>query len=163
MEWYAAYLAFTLFLAGMAWYPCGCATGCDKCSATDTHPTVTIANATGYNCVCNYFNKTWVLNPDVGNACRWFYYEFAGFLCGVPPVVGGFTVSAEVKTIAGTYQWEAIVDWGGTGGSGQVIFRWDSGAATPFDCTATRTLTYVSHSDPWPGCANHSSWTCQVN
>jgi hypothetical protein len=147
---------------------------CASCSDDDAYVSVRPSGIGNAWCYCTYyFNTTFICQRISTNACRWSQALDPGVFgpCGAHSIYNMF---AEVATLpSGNLGWRARIAYrqplGGGGAVGWIEWTWDSGGTTPFDCTATRTLTYSAHYDPpviygvYTLCSNHTTSTCQVN
>jgi hypothetical protein len=106
MTWLAAYLAFTLLLAGLAWYPC-CGGGgggfihCDACAgAGDNSPeyiTVYISGIANGTCdQCTPYNGTYLVPSVV--ACG-YVLDLTDDVCGS----GDWYFDVSIAYVAGNY------------------------------------------------------------
>jgi len=163
------YLA-TLFAAG--WFCCRCQTPydpppCGICSADDNAMSITIAGLSNgtYCSGCSFFNATFVLARTAGNACKWEKTGYGGN-CGGLGEYYIMNVLATVLSPGSNYGFRAAVEaryaQGGSVHPEYVTRRYNSGAATPFDCTATRTTTLYTYLQD-AGCDGWSTATITIN
>jgi hypothetical protein len=136
MAWLAAYLAFTLLLAGLAWYPCGCSTfTCLECTG-DVPAAISVvvaAPANTVNCsACAGYAGTYVV--PFTSACL-YRTTFAN----TPGCMGGSTISVQV-TIGDSYN-AVEMDINMTGYDLRIAYWVDSTGAG--DCA------FVDHEVPW--------------
>lgn len=163
------YLA-TLFAAG--WFCCRCQAPydpppCGICTADDDAMSITIAGlSNGTYCTgCAYFNATFILARQSGNACLWqrqaTYYHCGPYLAIHKMTVIATTLAPGTSKgfIAGL---EATYFLSGIGHVEYTRRRWNSGSASSFDCTATRvTSSYLYLQDS--GCDGWSTATITIN
>jgi hypothetical protein len=134
------------------------------CTADNDTLPVTLANFTDNDCECSWLNATFILTRSPFWVCRWEY--FANLPCQYG--YGGtlyFGIIAVATIISGQSGWDVRVYIGRLGNNDEIHFRWVSGGFAPFDCTATRNLTWIIASymgqqcGPW----DYIGITCQVN
>lgn len=165
--WYHIYL--TLVLALALWFPCCVGEPpCPFCSGDADTITVTLGGFLDGECSCDSINGTYILTRSVTDPCLWVaanqsvscsYYGTAWF-----------RLNARVATLVGG-NWGWKVGWELTSplafGTSIVNWKWDSGDAVAFDCTATRVTSIANIYEtppPWSiGCGNLNGVTCQVN
>ena len=170
MEWYAAYLAFTLLLAGIAWYPC-CGGGgggdaeCEDCLTDDDTITVTLTNITdGQFCLCEWINTAFILTRDAYVACRWVASDNSHDC-----TLGGgiFSVAIRADAISGAVLiWEITLFISTSGGNHEV--RWEGTSDDLLDCTANVTGTFdwqsvLGHGCCWGPPTDYSGVGCEIN
>lgn len=167
MVWFAWYLAFTLFLAGLVWFPCcGGTAECTWCSADSDSVSVTLAGFTnGTFCTnCAGFNTTYVLAREAGTTCSWHYHSqwkcdsFASFTdydITATAVGGGAFVYWQVLVTITTYH--------GGNWTNYILYRYVSDSSTEMDCTVERNPDYLSDTNPANDCADLQNVTCQIN
>lgn len=167
MDWFAAYLAFTLLLAGLAWYPCCAGTEplCIRCTSDTNAVAVTIANVVDGTCDCSPIDTTFVLTRLPDAPCTW--RQLGSFACTALGNIGYDVQAGVISGLGGRYYWSTTLKLTWTGfGWAEITWLWDSGDSVPFDCTVTRTLTIDSY-DGNPAtptiCTDWASMTCQVN
>lgn len=169
--WLLCWLILVLGLSGW-WCDC-CAepsVDCMYCAEQDATISVTIGgfNDAGY-CACSNLNGTYVLElvalPYDPCAYTTFTtpFECETWLCR--EYVSGIVRASVGVGLGGNYYWFAslsitykcpliLVS--------DITWTWNSGATTPFDCTATRTLTRNSIPSA-PVCVGWESASCQIN
>ena len=138
---------------------------CDYCSADADTVAMTIAGIGNNMCTCTGLPGTYILTRDPSNACIW-RGTLPSFAC-----IGGATVygriSATVISLYGQFRWFAQAEFWALDGiqfttQTLVQWTWNSGGNTPFDCTATRSLSQYSLYERMPLC-NWGSATCTLN
>lgn len=163
-------LMFLCVVALAAWFPC-CTPydppPCAKCSADDDAMSITIAGLSNgtYCSGCSFFNATFVLARSSGDACKWVKTGYGGN-CGGVGEYYVMTVLATVLSPGTNYGFlaglEARYQQGGTIHIEYVNRRWNSGVASAFDCTATRTTTLYTYLQD-AGCNGWSTATIEIN
>lgn len=154
---------------------------CTACTADASTVTLTISGATDSTCnQCNeFFNGTYILSRKLTNACLWTYTNY-NHVCWSSG--GGIVYYGQLYIQAAAQQlfpssakgWNVgiiyAVTWFPAGYpwptyTQNLIYRWNSGSSSPFDCTATRSLSLHSYvPDPVAQpCANLDSLTITIN
>lgn len=153
-------MALVTLLVCMGWYPCCCdSSGCEYCSTTPASASVTLSGWAANTCTNLWMNITFTL--PFGGACNWLT---AGTnkctTLGMVDIQWSINVAAMVLG-SGNYGLRATVSISKAGTVQTVIYEWDSGGTSPFDCSATRTLSLVSNTGgSW---YDPSSSACQFN
>jgi hypothetical protein len=154
MMWYALYLCFFIGLARY-WYPwccCGDSPPCAKCTSDADTVAVTITGfSAGSSCTeasCDLLEGTYVLPRQVWDPC-WYQKIWSRGCTTAMPIAGTYTIRAWVGPVPVTSNWGWNVTLTFTYGIGlayteTAYYKWDSGGTSAFDCTATRSMTYVS-------------------
>lgn len=169
------FLCWLILLLGLSGWWCDCCgepqPDCAYCSTQDTTISVTIGGFTdnGY-CACTNFNMTYVLPLESTPPYDLCVYRTSGptFACDNWPCWGNVSSAVYASAgvgLGGNYYW--FVSLSVTYSCPQFVtmgqsWQWNSGAATPFDCTATRTLTRSAIPTD-AVCDGWSNTTCQIN
>lgn len=174
MIWYAAYLAFTLLLAGLAWYPCCGGDGggdggeCDSCTADSDIISVTLSGWVDGHCdKCpEELDGTHLVyrNLPPSESCEWqnnaphVYNKWCS-----SSTSAAFWLKLTILLPSANLGWWLAIGFLHSE-TDEAIYAWDSGGTDAFDCTAARTLTIVSHSHSGEEqCQNIDGLTVQVN
>lgn len=156
MTWFACYLAFTLLLAGLAWYPCCCPPGtaypCANCVADVPDNVVLTITGTADN-RCNTCDET-INGSHILSGytpCVWLKNN-TPMGCGSPSVISYYNMRAVVTqnsiALSGVTHWLltiiAVTVEGTTRYQSTAYHYWSSGGSSPIDCIADRTLSRYS-------------------
>lgn len=174
MMWWALYLSFFVCLAKY-WYPwccCGDSPPCGTyCTSDADTVTVTIGGlSAGTDCVeasCNTLEGSYVLPRQVWDPCYWQKVWYRGCDPATWPISCGYLIKAWTGTIplSSNWGWNVYIgfQYGNLCASSEAAsYKWDSGAASKFDCTATQSLTNAAVS-AGSGCSGWATATVQVN
>lgn len=180
VTWLAWYIAFTLLLVGLAWWPCCCGEQCIQCpNCDDPGPctqSVTFSGAAAGTCGCSEVNATFIVGYDT--VCIWGSpTSYTGdhcwdYDCGsdtynvcVFVIVDRIDPLIYVRTNVNVSRWS-----GGNRESTQRIVHEYTVSASTIDCEATYSLPWLgsvqvtgSGDDPCDFSEWEDSSTCQVN
>lgn len=169
MIWYSAYLAFTLFLAGLAWYPCCEPLECDICAEGTVTELVQVDIGLIGNewCDgCSVVNGAWVI-PQIA-PCEWedtFDIDIGDNVNPLIDVCGNANVVVNAKVGAGSlWTVKVTVNSSGTYATVYTIYNYGAGVMVDDDCSEPSTLSPgtigISNSPP---CDFHfNGTTCTV-
>lgn len=151
------------------------------CSTYDDVMSLTLGNIGVVTCSqCDEFNTTWLLDRLVDNLCVW---QTRGVL-GCSSYYGGpysttisYRITAHItEGLGGVRIWYAILEYWYSGWPllmpGETFqWKWENTGPGAIDCTAQRTLTFLSYYSPtayvpWLGdriCHYTSTPTCVLN
>ena len=172
MTWFAAYLAFTLLLAGLAWYPCCCGTEpptpyarCADCIGDDENVpqfyTVYIPALANVNCTaCASYAGTYVLETNYAYPCN----SIVAHSSPCSEEGGYVTMAIGTQWIDGAWVSGIIVMLSqGIHLAYTNYYRWNLDTESDYDCLNFTDLAIPFHSQSYSPQVDPTTWRCDAS